>query len=108
MEGTPWGGLFCVLTDESVSVGGGLRGSSICKANMAARPLPNHKNRLSSTDRLGSVGDCFAGRRGADPYRGLENFFGLSLNPCRGDSRIARPIRCSIFDRRMGSVGYCF
>ena len=38
---------------------------------------------------------------GADPYRGLGNFIGFPLM-CRGDSRIARTIRCNIFDRPIG------
>ena len=107
MEDTPWGGLFCVLTDELVSVGGGLRGSSICKANMAARPLPIYKNSLVIDRPIGF--DWRGGSAGDNPRPTIEaNFIGMKADSRRGDSRIARPIRCSIFDRRVGSVGYWF
>ena len=50
-----------------------LYGSSICEANMAARPLPVNENCLVSTDGWERLADDFVGRSKPLPYLSMEN-----------------------------------
>ena len=65
---------------------------------------------LISTNPLVSVGEgCTRVVVGADPYRGLGKFFGISLNFCRDRRpRLSAPFVVTIPTDRLGSIGGCF